>query len=104
MFAMKQNDLKLPANPITPWMVKSVSLLAVALLLGGCSSQRPLMPTPDVYSLGIMQPYADTLPAELRTVDVNLMYVTDRVPEPKEDGRLDYSRGRNHSQAIGEAD
>ena len=61
------------------------------------------MPTPDVYSLGIMQPYADTLPAELRTVDVNLMYVTDRDPEPREDGRLDYGRGRNHSQAIGKA-
>ena len=100
---MKRSDLKPPAIPMLPWMEKVVSLLTAALLLGGCSSLRPLMPTPDVYALGIMQPYADSLPAELRTVDVNIVYATDRVPEPREDGRLDYGMGRDHSMAIGEA-
>ena len=66
-----------------PWMAKGVFLLTAALLLGGCSSsQRSLMPTPDVYALGVMQPFADSLPAELRIVDVNIMYATDRVPVP----------------------
>ena len=61
------------------------------------------MPTPDVYALGIMQPFDDTLPSELKTVDANIMYATDRVPEPRKDGRLDYGMGRDHTLAIGEA-
>jgi esterase/lipase superfamily enzyme len=96
-------DLKLLAIPMPSWMARGVFLLAAVLLLGGCSSQRTLMSTPDVYALGMMQPYADTLPAELKTVDANIMFATDRVPEPREDGRLDYGMGRDHSLAIGEA-
>jgi len=61
------------------------------------------MPTPDIYALGIKQPFADSLPAELKTVDVNILYATDRVPAPREDGRLDYGMGRDHTLAIGEA-
>lgn len=85
------------------WRARGACLLAAVLLLGGCSSQRPLMPTPDVYALGIMQPFDDTLPSELKTVDANIMYATDRVPEPRKDGRLDYGMGRDHTLAIGEA-
>ena len=85
------------------WLVRGVCVLAVTLLFGGCSSQRPLMPTPDVYALGVMEPYADTLPAELKTVDVNIMYATDRVPAPRENGRLDYGKDRDHTLAIGES-
>jgi hypothetical protein len=62
-----------------------------------------MMPTPDVYALGIKEPYAASLPAELRTVDVNVMYLTDRLPEHREDGRLDYGMGRDHAMALGEA-
>jgi len=61
------------------------------------------MPTPDVYALGIKEPYPETLPSELRTADVNIMYLTDRLPEPEEEGRLDYGMGRNHLLALGEA-
>jgi esterase/lipase superfamily enzyme len=96
-------ELTVQTVRIPAWMVKSACLAAVALLLGGCSSQRSLMPTPDVYALGIEQPFTDALPAELKTVDVNILYATDRVPEPREDGRLDYGQGRDHSMAFGEA-
>jgi len=82
---------------------RGACLLAAVLLLGGCSSQRPLMPTPDVYALGIKQPFSDSLPAEFKNVDVNIMYATDRTPAPREDGRLDYGIGREHSMAFGEA-
>jgi esterase/lipase superfamily enzyme len=61
------------------------------------------MPTPSVYALGIEQPFASSLPAELKTGDVNLLYATDRVPEPREDGRLDYGVRRDPSLAVGEA-
>ncbi len=61
------------------------------------------MPTPDVYALGIKQPFDDALPEELRSVDVNVMYATDRIPESREDGRLDYGIYRDHSLSVGEA-
>jgi esterase/lipase superfamily enzyme len=88
---------------MSPWMARVIILLAAAVLLGACSSKRPLMPTPDVYSLGIKQAFAATLPAELKTVDLNIMYATDRVSGHRKDGRLDYGMGREHSLAIGEA-
>ena len=88
--ALHRYDMKLSTVPALSWMTRGVYLLASLLLLGGCSSQRPLMPTPNIYAYGSMQPFADTLPAELKSVDVNIMYATDRAPVPREDGRLDY--------------
>ena len=99
----QRNDIKMLAIPITQLKLKAACLLVAVLLLGGCSSQRPLMPTPDVYALGMMQPFADSLPTELKTVDANIMYVTDRIPAPRDDGRLDYGLGRAYSVAVGEA-
>ena len=100
---MKRHDLKLLVIPIRSGTAKGFILLVAALLLCGCSSQRPLMPTPDIYALDIEQPFADTLPADLRTVDANILYATDRVEEPREDGRLDYGLERDHRLAFGEA-
>ena len=88
---MNRYHLKLVAAPMSSWTARGIILLAAVVFLGACSSKRPLMPTPDVYSLGIKHPFAETLPAELKTVDMNIMYVTDRVPDSREDGRLDYS-------------
>jgi esterase/lipase superfamily enzyme len=82
---------------------KIVLFLMAAQLVASCSSHRPLMPTPDVYGLGIREPYLDSLPPSLKTVDVNVMYLTDRRPEIAKDGRLDYGMGRDHSLALGEA-
>ncbi len=100
---MQRYDMKLSAVPVLSWMTRGACLFAAVLLLGGCSSQRPLMPTPDIYAYGTMQPFADTLPSEFKTVEANIMYATDRVPEPRKDGRLDYGIGREHSLALGEA-
>jgi len=88
---------------MSSWMARVTILLAAVVFLGACSSKRPLMPTPDVYSLGIEQPFAENLPAELKTVDMNIMYATDRLPSSREDGRLDYSMVRAPTLAFGEA-
>lgn len=88
---------------IESWVARVGLLLSVIVVLGGCSSQRHLMPTPDVYALGIEQPFSDSLPTALKTADASLVYVTDRVAQTREDGRLDYSLARNHSVVIGEA-
>jgi len=88
---------------MSSWMARVTILLATLVLLGACSSKRPLMPTPDIYSLGIEHPFAETLPAELKSADMNIMYATDRIPNSREDGRLDYSMGRAPVLAFGEA-
>lgn len=92
-----------PAILKLPGMVKFIILLTVVLLLTACSSKRPLMPTPDVYALGLQQAFDDDLPAELRTVDANILYATDRTVATRDDGRLDYGLNRAHSLAFGEA-
>ena len=56
---MKRYNLKLPAVSMLSWMTRSACLLVAVLLIVGCSSQRTLMPTPDIYARGIMQPFAD---------------------------------------------
>jgi esterase/lipase superfamily enzyme len=99
---MNRNEPKRHFRSVRPNLFSCVAVLS-ALLLAGCSGHRPLMPTPDVYALGVEQPFADSLPAELKTVDVDVMYVTDRVAAPREDGRLDYGLGRKHSMSIGKA-
>jgi esterase/lipase superfamily enzyme len=96
------SNLKPFSGPMLSRLAKS-SMLFAALLLVGCATQRPLMPTPSVYSLGIKQPFATSLPTELKTVNARLLYVTDRVPEPQQDGRLDYGVGRDPALAVGEA-
>jgi esterase/lipase superfamily enzyme len=84
-------------------LAQSLALLAAVLLLGGCATQRQLMPTPSVYALSIEQPYAASLPADLKSARVNLLYATDRVPKPRDDGRLDYGVRRDPALAVGEA-
>ena len=100
---MKRDHLKLLAVAMPLRMTRGACLLVAVLLLAACSSQRTLMPTPDIYALGIMQPFADTLPAELKSVDASILYATDRDRSPREDGRLDYGMGRDHVLAFGEA-
>ncbi len=56
-------------------------LLLAASTLAGCTTARPLMPTPAIYGEpGGVDPFADT-PAERRRTGVDLLFVTDRSPE-----------------------
>jgi esterase/lipase superfamily enzyme len=83
---------------------QSLRLLASAfllLLVAGCAG-RPLMPTPDLYAEGIREPFA-ALDPELRTSQVDLLYATDRLPEPAGDGELSYGYERSLSLAFGSA-
>ena len=71
------------------------------LLLCGCSN-RTLMPTPNVYVDTPGDPFGEVPPA-LRSPDVSILYVTDRVPTGEVDGRLRYGDGRSRSAAFGDA-
>lgn len=72
-------------------------LVWIALALAGCS--RQLMPTPNLYIDAQADPFADVPPAQ-RTADVDMLYVTDRVPEPRR-GSMRYGVGRSPSMAWG---
>ena len=66
-----------------------LSLLAAALLVMGCAESRKLMPTPNLYVADGTKLYGE-LPAEFTFTKVELLYVTDRVPEKDADGNLHY--------------
>ncbi len=72
------------------------------LLLAACSSQRVMMPTPNVYVGSGAETY-EVLPQELKSTHVPLFYVTDRVAEKDENGQLKYGYGRSPSLAFGSA-
>jgi esterase/lipase superfamily enzyme len=75
-------------------------LLILALLLTGCSGQRLLMTTPNVY-LGDHRDFYGTLDPRLKTTEVPLFFVTDRAPEWDEEGNLRYGSDRSNSLAFG---
>lgn len=75
-------------------------IVSVSLLLAACSSQRVLMPTPNIYANSGTDPYL-TIHDDLKTTEVPLLYVTDRVPEKDKNGNLEYGYGRSPSLAFG---
>jgi esterase/lipase superfamily enzyme len=67
-------------------------LLLVVFVLAGCPGPH-LMPTPNVYVHATSSPFADVAPS-LRTNTVDVLYATDRKPQPRDDGTLAYGYGR----------
>jgi esterase/lipase superfamily enzyme len=79
------------------------TLFLMMLFLSGCAGPRPLMPVPNLY-IGDDAPELFTaLPSELQDNQIDLLYVTDRVPETDDDGALTYGYGRSRSTAFGSA-
>lgn len=83
------------------WKITLVLVFLIALS-GGCSSKRTLIPTPHIYSDTDQQLFQALDPA-LETNLVDVMYVTDRLPEGKKKGILEYSHKRSSSLAYGYA-
>ncbi len=74
--------------------------LSLVLALTACSGQRVLMPTPNVYVDSDHEVYTG-LPDGLKSNEVALFYITDRVPEKDENGKLKYGYKRSPSLAFG---
>ena len=77
-----------------------LTAITLTLLLVACSSQRVLMPTPNVQVNSGTDVYADLHP-NLKSTQVRLFYVTDRVPGKDENGNLEYGYERSPSLAFG---
>jgi esterase/lipase superfamily enzyme len=80
---------------LRPW-----AALTIVILLAGCAGVRSLMPTPNLYTESGREPFLN-LAEPLKTTEVRLFYVTDRVPEKDETGNLQYGHGRSGSLAFG---
>ncbi|MEM1411291.1 MAG: alpha/beta hydrolase [Pseudomonadota bacterium] len=79
-----------------------IILLALGVLaLAACSSQRELMPAPNLYNQPDAPALFDGLDPSLQTSTMDILYVTDRSKEQDEEGNLTYGWGRSHSAAFG---
>jgi esterase/lipase superfamily enzyme len=81
---------------------RALVLAGIALLLSACSGPRHMMPTPNVLLDESKDFYVDLSP-QLKSTEVQLFYVTDRVPERDESGKLRYGYGRSNSVGFGTA-
>jgi hypothetical protein len=72
----------------------------IVLLLTACSGQRVMMPTPNE-AVGKDTTHYENLNPELKSTEVPLFYITDRVPEKDGNGNLEYGYGRSPSLAFG---
>jgi len=77
-------------------------VIGMVLLLWGCGGPRLMMPTPNVYLTEEQDVFHD-LNEDLKRTEVKLFYVTDRIPEKDNDGKLRYGYGRSASLAFGTA-
>ena len=80
---------------------RAVSILAgIAVVLVGCATGRPLMPTPNVYAAQPVNSF-ENVPAPRQTPAVELLFVTDRIPEKSDAGELRYGYQRSPSLGFG---
>ncbi len=79
-----------------------IALMVIALVLVGCASTPKLMPTPNIYLEGGGYPES-SVPLDLRSNEVELLFVTDRAPKTSADGTLAYGTGRSASVGFGSA-
>ncbi|HSI34240.1 MAG: alpha/beta hydrolase [Phycisphaerae bacterium] len=78
--------------------------VTLVLLLGGCgAAPLMLMPTPNLYADGLMNPF-DDVPPELQNNKADVLYVTDRTPAGDSPERRRYGFGRSRSVGFGLAE
>ena len=73
--------------------LRLILLVGFALVLTACAGQRVMMPTPNVHLESDYDVFGALDPA-LKTTDLRMFFITDRVPEPDEDGNLRYGYRR----------
>ena len=84
-------------------LARQASIFMLLTLCGCAGVERTLMPAPNLYTAPNAPPLFSDLPEELRTPQIDLMYVTDRLPEYSGAGSLDYGYKRSPSVAFGSA-
>lgn len=80
-------------------MFKNYFTLLFFILLTACSSNHPLVPTPNIYSSGNFP--TDNIPGELQTTTPDILYVTDRLTEYDKQGNIEYNAKRSRAMIVG---
>lgn len=83
---------------ITGWLC----IVFLLVLQSGCASKNALIPTPHLYTIGD-QPLFEELVPELKSNQLDVLYVTDRKPENDKSGTINYGNKRSNSLAYGSA-
>jgi len=78
-------------------------LALVLALLAGCTSLERMPPTPNVLRDGTGSRQLAELPPELRTTDMEILYVTDRSEVGRSERGPEYGYGRATAMAFGTA-
>jgi len=77
------------------------ALMAALLVLGGCASTHPLMPTPLLYLGAEAKPLFTESQGAVRTPPLDLLYITDRAPAQQPSEAEPYTSERSRSEAFG---
>ncbi|MEN8691974.1 MAG: hypothetical protein AB1Z20_17960 [Desulfobacterales bacterium] len=72
--------------------LKCTLIIFSIVMFWGCGP-RLMMPTPNIY-LDAEQDIYNNLAADLKSTEVKIFYVTDRMPEKDKEGKLRYGYGR----------
>jgi esterase/lipase superfamily enzyme len=72
-----------------------------ALVLAGCATTYPMMPTPAVYVGAQAKPLFTQAPEAVRTPPLDLLFITDRAPATSADEPEPYTADRSRSMAFG---
>ena len=74
---------------------------ALTIVLAGCATTHPMMPTPVLYTGAQARPLFVDLPAEHRTPPLDLLFITDRARAKGEDEQTPYTANRSRSMSFG---
>ncbi len=83
----------------TNFLRKFLPLFYVVFIVG-CSSERPLMPTPNLF-IGAGKYPANEIPKNLQNPQIELLYVTDRTQETDPQAIAFYGAARSDAAAYG---
>ncbi|QQO56777.1 MAG: alpha/beta hydrolase [Thiohalocapsa sp. PB-PSB1] len=73
----------------------------VMLLLGACSTERSLMPTPLLYQDMSPRIFSEAISPERKRAELSLLYITDRAPATAPQAELPYGQERSRAIAFG---
>jgi esterase/lipase superfamily enzyme len=80
-----------------------ILVIAIPLLLAGCATSHPLMPTPALYTGPQAKPLFTGAPARSESPTLDLLFITDRAPATEADAPSPYTAERARSMAYGSA-
>src|SRR5262245_38618797 len=76
---------------------------AIALILAGCATSHPMMPTPAIYTGNQPKPLFTTAPSRGTSPTLDLLFVTDRAPASNIEEGSAYTAERSRQIVFGSA-